>query len=118
MSNKDKALKLALEALRSLNAATTEERIRRNTAIDALREALAQPEQEPVGRFAKFTDDIWREVTDGSPGVQLYTTPPKREWVGLTDDEREEIENRPFSQNDWLWFYTQAIEAKLKEKNT
>lgn len=45
-------------------------------AHDALIEALAQPEQEPVGKFAKFTDGIWREVTDGSTGVPLYTTPP------------------------------------------
>jgi len=29
-------------------------------------------EQEPVGRFAKFTDGIWREVTDGSAGIPLY----------------------------------------------
>ena len=36
---------------------------------------VAQP--EPVGRFAKFTDGIWREVTDGSAGVPLYTTPPQ-----------------------------------------
>ena len=50
---------------------------------------------------------------------------PQRTWVGLTDDEIEErqeefeeIEDMPFSQNDWLWFYTRAIEAKLKEKNT
>lgn len=34
-----------------------------------------QPQQEPVGKFAKFTDGIWREVTDGSAGVPLYTTP-------------------------------------------
>ena len=38
-----------------------------------------QPQQEPVGRFAKFTDGIWREVTDGSAGVPLYTTPPQPE---------------------------------------
>ena len=38
-----------------------------------------QPQQEPVGRFAKFTDGIWREVTDGSAGVPLYTTPPQQE---------------------------------------
>ena len=31
-----------------------------------------QLKQEPVGKFAKFTDGIWREVTDGSPGVLLY----------------------------------------------
>jgi len=49
----------------------------------------------------------------------------QRTWVGLTADEIEErqeefeeIEDMPFSQNDWLWFYTRAIEAKLKEKNT
>jgi hypothetical protein len=29
-------------------------------------------EQEPVGRFAKFTDGIWREVTAGSAGIPLY----------------------------------------------
>lgn len=41
--------------------------------IERLQEALAQPEQEPVGKFAKFTDGIWREVTAGSAGVPLYT---------------------------------------------
>jgi hypothetical protein len=39
------------------------------------RERLAQPEPEPVGKFAKFTDGIWREVTDGSPGMPLYAYP-------------------------------------------
>jgi len=36
----------------------------------------AQPSQEhfePVGKFAKFSDGIWREVTDGSAGIPLYT---------------------------------------------
>ena len=32
-----------------------------------------QEQSEPVGKFAKFTDGIWREVTDGSAGVPLYT---------------------------------------------
>jgi hypothetical protein len=40
--------------------------------ITALRDRLAKPEQEPVGKFAQFTDGIWREVTVGSPGVLLY----------------------------------------------
>jgi len=36
-------------------------------------QAIANLEsQEPVGRFAKFTDGIWREVTDGSAGIPLY----------------------------------------------
>jgi hypothetical protein len=47
------------------------------------RQAIEQAEkQEPVGKFAKFTDGIWREVTDGSAGIPLYTTPqPQRERV-------------------------------------
>lgn len=34
----------------------------------------------------------------------------------LTEDEFEELQNMEFSQNDWLWFYTQAVETKLLEK--
>lgn len=44
--------------------------------------------------------------------------PPKRRWLGLTDQERSDI----YNQTDWNlnygWDYEQAIEAKLKEKNT
>jgi hypothetical protein len=38
----------------------------------------SEQEQEPVGKFAKFTDGVWREVTDGSPGIFLYTAPPQQ----------------------------------------
>lgn len=53
--------------------------------------------------------------------VPLYTAPPKREWVGLTDDEMNEL---------WVEYhgdsciadgripeYEKAIEARLKDKN-
>jgi len=88
--------------------------------IEMLREALRLPLQsyEPVGRFAKFTDGIWREVTDGSAGIPLYTTPqPQREWVGLTDEEIttcKRTEKRYLSSQE----FARAIEAKLWEKNT
>jgi hypothetical protein len=43
----------------------------------------------------------------------------RREWVGLTHNELIEIYNR---KKDWdttnSWEYEQAIEAKLKDKNT
>ena len=46
---------------------------------------------------------------------------PKREWQGLTDGEKAEIQSLKW----WDWEdvfdldgYTRAIEAKLKEKNT
>jgi hypothetical protein len=53
-------------------------------AFEEYCDALAQPAQEPVGKFAKFTDGIWREVTDGSAGVPLYTIPPAQEFMCST----------------------------------
>jgi len=81
---------------------------------------IKQSEQEPVGKFAKFTDGVWREVTDGSPGVLLYTTPPQRKWVGLTYEERNKLWRDvvgwgdPSHDDEDLMV---ALEAKLKEKN-
>ena len=108
---KDEALKLALEALKQIDEAMPVPVAK--LAQAAIKEALAQPEQEPVGKFAKFTDGIWREVTDGSAGVLLYTT-PQRTWVGLTDEDRLEFAKAQYSWEDLLI----AAEAKLKAKNT
>jgi hypothetical protein len=46
--------------------------------------------------------------------VPLYTAPPQREWQGLTDDERDEIREQAHYEFDDI---SNAIEAKLKEKN-
>ena len=85
-------------------------------------------EIQPVGRFAKFSDGIWKEVTDGSAGQPLYTAPPQREWVGLTDDDVEyaiaaiykgfDINPRNQIEIDYLSRVIKTVEAKLKEKNT
>ena len=40
---------------------------------------------------------------------------PQREWVGLTDEERHEIMISHYARTELL---VNAIEAKLKEKNT
>jgi hypothetical protein len=39
---------------------------------------------------------------------------PQRTWVGLTDEERSQLVTLHHGWNE----YAQAIEAKLKEKNT
>jgi len=51
----------------------------------------------------------------------LYAAPPERPWVGLTDEERVEIQHMKW----WDWEDTfdidgfmRVVEAKLKEKNT
>jgi len=115
----EEALKLALEALTYLYAETTayEDDVI-DKAITAIKEALAQPEQEPVATsaanhvageigFCKFHIAV-------PNGTKLYTTPQQRPWVGLTEDERSELVTLHHKWNE----YGQAIEAKLKEKNT
>ena len=113
---KDEALKMALDWFESGTF------VYPTTFIIAIKEALAQPEQEPVAYLCENAVGHkyfrWKKPSSTYKPIALYTTPPKREWVGLTEAEREEIENRPFSYNDWLWFYTHAVEAKIKEKNT
>lgn len=76
--------------------------------------ALGKPEQGPwMYRIWNDKDAQWRLTDDCSwPAEPIYTTPPKRPWVGLTDEEIESCAN-------WRWMTTcRAIEAKLKELNT
>ena len=72
----------------------------------------AQPEQEPVAWMDKY-GEIYKDVPKVlSTDKPLYTSPPQRPWVGLTEEERDHIWNK--SSGDVLI----AMEAKLKEKNT
>jgi len=70
-------------------------------------------------------DDIQREidrmttriVTDSNGRKHITTEPllhPKRTWVGLTDEERDDLLDT-YITAEWR---ARAIEAKLKEKNT
>jgi len=83
-------------------------------------EALAQPEpeQEPVAWMQESTGCIRFDWWFDKQGyVPLYTHPPQRTWVGLTDQEIAQGSKE-------LWVAQQAFEsavwwaeAKLKEKN-
>jgi hypothetical protein len=49
----------------------------------------------------------------------LYTAPQKKEWVGLTDEEIVEIAATPAAiRGSYVHSFAQAIEAKLRDKNT
>ena len=57
--------------------------------------------------------------TAGEGREPLYTTPPQRTWVGLTDEEIEALAK----QHNGIFYdcdidFAEAIQAKLKEKNT
>ena len=137
---------------------------------EALRQALAQPEQEPVGYVTIENISSWAQVpsikwfkkpTEGplytapvdavnmsqervyetakrehepvawvyngilhefdpsefatSEVTPLYIAPPKRKWVGLTD---EEVESWRGNYDFFDSALVREVEAKLKEKNT
>jgi hypothetical protein len=86
----------------------------------ALRERLAQPEQEPVA----WADMAVRGEDKGlswTPGhfhkTPLYTAPPKREWVGLTDGEIDILSCEMVKGDKSVNWLCKVLEAKLKEKN-
>ena len=93
--------------------------------VSALRERLAQPVQEPVwiqpnhfqkARQAPFLCRV--EPAKRDDFVPLYTTPPQRQWQGLTDEEINSVRHN----RDWTapWtdlVFARAVESKLREKN-
>ena len=113
------ALKLALEALESQIAYVydTESNAYKKCfpVITAIKEALAQPVQEPV---ALVIDGVLvKSALPEKYTGHLYTAPPQREWVELTDEEIDE-------GNKQSWVNKQAWESavwwaseKLKERN-
>ena len=139
MTDKE-AMKLALEALELLT--DTEQTFGAldygDNAITALKERLAQPEQEPVAlhigwlvRNSQGKLDLLTELQIDSSLEKyerlhkLYTTPPQRTWVGLTDEEFHEACWESYvdpvtgecSTGD-REYAVRWTEAKLKEKNT
>ena len=56
--------------------------------------------------------------TAGEGRVPLYIAPPKKKWVGLTDDEIAKYWGDAFAGNtQYVQKFARIIEAKLKEKN-
>lgn len=47
----------------------------------------------------------------------LYTAPPQKEWICLTDEEIADCVSGIFAERNYWVKFTRAIEAKLKEKN-
>jgi hypothetical protein len=104
---KDEAMKLALDALENHTAIKHPQQMHyRDTAIEALRQALEQPEQEPVNHIPDTTK-------------MMGLTPS--EWVSLTDQKIDELDEKNWGEDRKSWGiheFARAIEAKLKEKNT
>jgi hypothetical protein len=137
--NNIETMRLALEALKCLLAGNSTAHQAAN-AITALRQAIEQAQkQEPVAWALWWEDDpdyfvddyisTYKEVVEdeflptvvGNPKViPLYTSPPPRQWVGLTDEELPPLagDNGKYMELQQVRRFYKYIEAKLKEKNT
>ncbi len=112
-----------------------------DAAIETLRARLAQPEPpcktgsqciggkcpqcvvdepEPVAwqwlNTAHFRKKLPRDAQRGAWNA-LYTAPPQRQWVGLTDEEIAVTSVDCAVKTPSDIYFASIIEAKLKEKN-
>jgi hypothetical protein len=92
-------------------------------AMEAQR--LAQPKQEPVALpCCGYTDasaikwNPYNQVVQCHNCGQVYTAPPQRTWIGLTDEDKASFwKADQMTHEEWQQLFAE-VEAKLKEKNT
>ena len=112
---KDEALRMALEALEAdpleMVADVDGHMVfLKDKAITAVKEALAQ-KQEPVAWWNDTGTHI--DLNVSGRGTPLYTHPPQRTWVGLTDME---VQNIVYCRSPNIANLRKA-EQLLKDKN-
>ena len=146
MSKQIEALKLALDYIVATNKSSEFWLIpasNLNKTVTAIKEALAQPEQEPVAWLHTKIEgvavphrpadldkhpDRWEALYKTPPPCptcealartvmldQTYHDAQRKPWVGLTDEEIQKIWRN--SEHMTVNQVCRAIEAKLKEKN-
>jgi len=108
MTTQTEALKLALEALYFLPALSPAQNELQDAAIEAIKEALAQPEQEPVA-----ADDFFKMIADRNPNP-FHS--PQRTWVGLSEEQKRQLNESLNLQGRFP--IIEAIEAICKGNNT
>jgi hypothetical protein len=117
------AIEEAIEVLEDASAemlAETGDENYYSEAIAILRQALEE-KQEPVAWLSEGGDVSRSKRYMDEMGFKcnpLYTTPPKKEWVGLTDDDVIYFRYQAtFCDEFDAAFMAELIEKDLKEKN-
>jgi hypothetical protein len=70
-----------------------------------------------------FIDGVWYGPWYGTSPTCISSTPLKREWVSLTDEEIQDLSylSQKIDASNAAWFdrlgFAKAIEQALKEKN-
>ena len=125
------SVELALEALELIDAPLNSEMLeiweqKTDLSIAALRQALEQPNEftpdwdqiKPFhDRIADLESAAKTPAIDKSAAIRIATAlgwEPRREWVGLTD---EEITSE-WAFADTVLDFSRSLEVKLKERNT
>ena len=106
---KDEALKMALEAL-EYHTAQTRPIIETMATINVIKEALAQPNAV----YSAPTKLCGPNLVEILNSAGFYK---KREWVGLTTDERDHFTYIDAKDKARFRKHSDYIEATLKEKN-
>ena len=127
---KEVILKMTLEALEEacelIGPAWAWRDEKGRPAITAIKEALAQPEQEPLAWISTGPASMIHWTADkpayGDDWVPLYTTPPQRTWVGLNDEEIKAFDTWHDNREEEVGWCNPSeivayIEAKLRSKN-
>jgi len=93
----------------------------------AAQDKLAQPEQEPVGtlnisrykgHLVNHDFDYFGELPDGTYSVYTAAAQPQRPWVGLTDEDIEDIFQIAAGADEETHIrFARAIESALRSKN-
>jgi len=113
---KDEALRMAIESM-ELHGNQYPHMVKGYIldAIQACKEALAET-QEPM--IIKQENGIVLKLGyDELPnGAAFYTTPPSRQWVGLSNDDLYKILNDNIGSSSYA--IAHAISEALREKNT
>jgi hypothetical protein len=113
-------LKVAYQRQRDRNRELRQQR-------DLLRAALGHQQQEPVATVeivVPHLESIVIKHIVGAPfptvGSLLYTTPPRREWQSLTDEEVMQMTRAECVDMRWpstALNIARTVEAALKERN-
>jgi hypothetical protein len=118
-----KALEEVLEALNVYASDMSQERVDETSKREHEPVAFVTIEPALDGDWRKCPSIKWVDKPIAGP---LYTAPPKREWVGLTDDDVHDafnyVEMVKFLDFDrdrpeWCEAFASACEATLRHKN-
>jgi len=122
--DKDEALKMVINWFEGGDFYYPEE------LLNACKEALEQPVQEPVAWRYKFENDLqWQFTTrldvlacNDLVTEELYTHPHQdktspSKWTALTDDEIDKLHEYARTQHNQIKSFARAIEQTLKDKN-